>query len=343
MVTERTAGTSVIMIVMLGGPSQLETWDPKPDAESEIRGPFGSIATRVPGVRISEHLPRLATRMDRLALVRSMHHDSAPIHETGLQLLQTGRLCRFGEENPHFGAVLDHLAQASSREAGFAVIPGPIGFTGIDLGHGQSAGWLDVAPSAEVTGRKPSVSVFEEAYRQSTLGQNLYAARQLLESGVRCVTVNMFDTVFERPTWDCHGTAPFSNLDDYARRLLPEFDHAVSTLIDDLEHAGRLESTLIVAAGEFGRTPRLNPSGGRDHWPSAWTVMLAGGGIRGGTVIGATDAHGGAPIDQPITPMDLLATIYRSQGVDPNQAILRPDGRPYRLVENGRPISGLLA
>ncbi len=132
----------MILLLLVGGPSQLETWDPKPDAPSDVRGPFRSIATCCPGVRISEHLPRLASRMDRVALVRSVYHDAAPIHETGQQLLQTGRLCRAGEEHPHVGSVVARLKGARRGLPPFAILPGPIANTGVDIPHGQSAGWL---------------------------------------------------------------------------------------------------------------------------------------------------------------------------------------------------------
>jgi Protein of unknown function (DUF1501) len=139
---ELPADRSVILLLLLGGPSQLETWDPKPDAPAEVRGPFGSIATRCPGVRISEHLPRLAARMDRLAIIRSLHHDEAPIHETGCQLLQTGRLCRAGEEAPHFGSLAARVLGARNGMPAFALLPGPIRATGIDIPHGQTSAWL---------------------------------------------------------------------------------------------------------------------------------------------------------------------------------------------------------
>src|SRR5438477_1456370 len=133
---------SVILLLLVGGPSQLETFDPKPGAPAEIRGPFGSVATCLPGVRTSEHLPRLAARMNRLALVRSVHHDAAPIHETGHQLLQTGRLCRPGEEHPHIGAVTARLMGSRNALPPFMMVPGPIVDTGVKVPHGQTAGWL---------------------------------------------------------------------------------------------------------------------------------------------------------------------------------------------------------
>jgi Protein of unknown function (DUF1501) len=385
---------SVIVLMLVGGPSQLETWDPKPDAPSEIRGPFRTIATRCPGVRICEHLPLMASRMDRVSLVRSVHHDEAPIHETGQQMLQTGRLCRAGEEHPHIGSVVARLEGTKGDLPPFAVVPRPIANTGVDIPHGQSAGWLGTAYNpfhlnadpadpqfdprsaldrarrfvdetinrdssraltalSRATGgllTAPARNAFNlddegpevrDAYGPTTFGQSCLLARRLVEGGVRLVTVNMFETVFNRVTWDCHGASPFSTMDDYARELLPTFDRAFAALIDDLERRGRLESTLVVAAGEFGRTPRINAAGGRDHWPGVWSVALAGGGVRGGQVVGASDERAGAPADRPITPQDLLATIYHCLGIDPAQYLTRPDGESYRLVEEAHVIREL--
>jgi len=384
---------SVIVLLLVGGPSQLETWDPKPDAPSEVRGPFGSIATRCSGVRITEHLPRLALRMDRLALVRSVYHDAAPIHETGQQLLQTGRLCRGGEEHPNIGSVIARLKGARHGLPPFAILPGPIANTGVDIPHGQTAGWLGAAYHPFHLNADPAASDFDpgkasdrarmflddtaerepsdgpalsratsallsaparnafdladeservrDAYGPTTFGQSCLLARRLVESGVRLVTVNMFETVFNRVTWDCHGAAPFSTIDDYARELLPAFDQAFAALIDDLEQRGRLESTLVIAAGEFGRTPRINAAGGRDHWPGVWSVALAGGGVRGGQVVGASDEHAASPFDRPVTPQDLMATIYHSLGIDATHYLPRPDNESYPLVEEASPIREL--
>src|SRR4051794_34439683 len=136
---------AVILLMLVGGPSQLETWDPKPDAPSDVRGPFRSIATAVPGVRVNENLPRLARRMDRLALIRSLHHDAAPIHETGQQLLQTGKLCRLGQEHAHVGSVVARLKGSKNDLPPFVVLPGPMGNTGVGVSHGQTSGPLGPA------------------------------------------------------------------------------------------------------------------------------------------------------------------------------------------------------
>jgi hypothetical protein len=341
---------SVILLLLVGGPSQLETFDPKPEAPAEVRGPFGSIATRIPGIRVSEHLPRLAARMDRVALVRSVHHDAAPIHETGHQLLQTGRLCRAGEEFPHFGSVVARLGGATPGVPASVILPGPITSTGVDIPHGQSAGCLGpefnpvfLSPDRPSHGWAVESDRTRERYAPTKFGWSCLMARRLVESGVRVVTVNMFDTVFGRYTWDGHGAWPFSTFYDYARELLPTFDRVFGALLDDLECSGRLDSTLVVAAGEFGRTPRINASGGRDHWPGVWTVVLAGGGIRGGQAIGSSDPHAAEPAERPVTPADLLATIYSSLGIDHRSHIMTSDGRSIPLVEHGRPIRELFA
>jgi uncharacterized protein (DUF1501 family) len=148
----------------------------------------------------------------------------------------------------------------------------------------------------------------------------------------------MFDTVFDKVTWDAHGRKPFSSLDDYRRTLLPTLDLAVSALVDDLQGRGLLDSTLIVATGEFGRTPRLNEWGGRDHWPAVWTALLAGGGLPGGQVIGASDAHAAEPYERPVTPVDLTATIYRVLGIDPALVLDTPGGQGLAIAPDARPL-----
>jgi hypothetical protein len=340
----------VILLLLVGGPSQLETFDPKPDAPEGIRGPFRSIATRIPGIRVSEHLPRIAARMDRVALVRSVHHDAAPIHETGFQLLQTGRLCQAGVEYPQFGSVVARIKGGWRQVPPSVILPGPITSTGVDIPRGQSAGCLgphfdpvflsSYSAALRVAGESGAV---REAYGRSPFGLSCLEARRQVDGGVRVVTVNMFETVFGRVSWDGHGAAPFSTFDEYARELLPTFDRAFTALLDDLERSGRLDSTLVVAAGEFGRTPRINGSGGRDHWPGVWTVALAGGGVRGGQVVGSSDRHAAAPADRPVSLPDLLATIYHCLGIDARTHVTTSDGRSIRLVEDGEPIRELFS
>jgi hypothetical protein len=330
----RSKDLNCILLFLVGGPSHLDTWDLKPDAPSEVRGPFRPIRTNVPGVEIGESFPRMATMADRYAIVRSVHHKEAPIHETGHQLMQTGRLFRGGQEYPHYGAVLSRLRGAAS-----AVLPGPIGNTGVSISHGQSAGYLGARYQPEVITIDPSDLTPEEpgcrGYGDSTFGRSCLLARKLVEGGVRLVTVNMFESVFDNITWDCHadGGSLATTLDDYRDTLCPMFDRAYTTLLDDLTQRGMLETTLVVAMGEFGRTPHLNPRGGRDHWPGCWSVLFAGAGVRGGQVVGSSDATGSEPKDRPVSPAEVAATVYHALGIDPATCLPGPDGRPLPLAD----------
>ncbi|MCS7046368.1 MAG: DUF1501 domain-containing protein, partial [Gemmataceae bacterium] len=294
----------LILLFLTGGPSQIDTWDPKPAAPSDVRGPFRPIATAVPGLHISELFPRLAPLARHFTIVRSVYHDSARVHEVGQQLLQTGRLARPGDEFPHLGALLSQrFGPARAGLPAFVILPGPLGDTGINISHGQGAGYLgprhaawippgrDNAPwpdelrKALDLSREPASD--RARYGAHEFGRTCLQARRLVEAGVRCVTVNMFATVFDTVTWDCHaegGSLP-TTLDDYRKTVGPMFDQACAALIDDLVQRGLLASTLVAAVGEFGRSPRLNPRGGRDHWPAVWSVLLAGGGLEGGQVI----------------------------------------------------------
>jgi uncharacterized protein (DUF1501 family) len=182
-----------------------------------------------------------------------------------------------------------------------------------------------------------------ERYGRDTFGQSCLLARRLVERGVRVVTVNMFETVFNRVTWDCHGAAPFSSLADYERELLPTLDRTLSALLDDLRDRRLLDSTLVVATGEFGRTPKLNATGGRDHWPGVWTALAAGGGVRGGQVVGASDAQGAEPADRPVRPQELLATIYRCLGLRASDYVQKPGGDAEHLVPDASPIEELFS
>jgi uncharacterized protein (DUF1501 family) len=393
-----------ILLFLVGGPSQLDTWDLKPSAPENVRGPFRPIKTNVPGVEICEHFPRMARMADCFALVRSVHHDAAPIHETGHQLMQTGHLFQNGVEHPHYGAVLSHLyGERVKGVPPFAVVPGPIGYSGVSVSHGQTAGYLgdkhepmmmrgehtaggfqvtefafgcadpvrpdDLrrrvdAAEATLAGQaaaeefwtlfspksKAALDVDRDSdasrgrYGLNTFGQSCLLARRMVEHGVRLVTVNMFDTVFDNLTWDCHadgGSLP-TRLEDYRDVLCPMFDQAYSALLDDLHQRGLLDDTLVLALGEFGRTPPLNPRGGRDHWPGVWTILFAGGGVRGGQVVGSSDRIGAEPKDRPVTPAEVAATVYQALGVDLNTRLPGPESRPMPLVE-AAPIHELFA
>jgi hypothetical protein len=397
---DRPRDLTCILLFLVGGPSQLDTWDLKPDAPDTVRGPFRPIKTNVPGVDIGEHFPLMARMADRYALVRSVHHKAAPIHETGHQLMQTGYLFRGGQEHPHYGAALSHLrGRSATGLPPFVVLPGPIANTGVSVSHGQTAGYLGAkhgpvfvnAPAgvdpARLRSRKALVNAVDGAQRAfdategspardraselafgtifaarakrafdvaaepddlcagyglNTFGQSCLLARRLVENGVRLVTVNMFDSVFNEITWDCHadGGSLAVRLDDYKDTLCPMFDRAYTALLEDLKQRGLLDTTLVVAMGEFGRTPQLNPRGGRDHWPGVWSILFAGAGVRGGQVIGSSDSTGAEPKDRPVTPAEVAASVYRGLGIDLNTRLPGPDDRPMPLAE-AEPIEEL--
>lgn len=318
--TSTLARRRAILIFMSGGPSQLDTFDPKPEAPSQFRGPMRAISTRVPGVWLSDALPHLADRADQFALIRSMNHDYAPIHETGQQLLQCGRVMEQGVRFPHFGSVVAKTYQRPANPWN-VVLPRVLHETGTHQERGQSAGcwgeeWSPVVANSPTFAQEPAP--LRRAYGETHFGHLLMQARQQIESGSRCVTVNLFDTLHQRVTWDCHGDVSCGpgTLFDYRDTLCPQFDQAMAALLDDLGQRGLLKDTLIVATGEFGRTPRINEHSGRDHWPGCWSALIAGGGVSGGAVIGASDAIGSSPIDRPVSPAELTATLLGWFGID---------------------------
>ncbi|MCC6586461.1 MAG: DUF1501 domain-containing protein [Bryobacterales bacterium] len=404
-----------IFLMLVGGPSQLDTWDMKPNAPVEIRGPYRPIKTNVPGIEISENFPRMAKHADKYAIVRSLHHTAAAVHDTGHQMMQTGRLFQGGVEHPHMGCVLSKLKGPKGDVPAHVLLPRPIGNTGGNMPHGQNAGFLgktydpfvlnsdpsdpnfrvpDMLPPDYLTAMRvdrrknwremvdKTVSKFEtsqdarlldstfhqaytlmssqkareafelhrepekvrEKYGVNRFGQSCLLARRMIEAGVRFVTINMFETVFDEITWDIHGSKPFSPISCYRDLVGPMFDMAYTALLEDLSERGLLKETMVVATGEFGRTPKVNPAGGRDHWPQVWSALAAGGPFRGGEVIGSSDEIGGYPKDNPITPAMMAATIYRGLGIDLETELPGAQGRPIPLVDRGvEPIRQLFA
>jgi len=395
-----------IMLFLVGGPSQLDNWDMKPNAPAEIRGPYKPIKTNVPGIEISENFPRMAKHADKYALIRSVYHTAAAVHDSGHQMMQTGRLFQGGIEHPHIGCVLTKLRGPKGDVPAHVLLPRPIGNTGGNMPHGQTAGYLgktydpfvlnadpsdpnfkvpdmlppDYLSALRVDRRKnwremvdKTVSKFEtsadarlldstfhqaytlmssqkareafelsrepekirEKYGLNRFGQSCLLARRLIEAGVRFVTVNMFETVFDEITWDIHGSKPFSPISCYRDLVGPMYDMAYSSLLEDLASRGLLTNTMVVSMGEFGRTPKVNPAGGRDHCPACWTIMMAGGGIKGGQVIGASDDIGATPKDRPTTPAEVAATIFHSLGIPLETELPGSGGRPIRVVDNG--------
>jgi Protein of unknown function (DUF1501) len=402
-----------IMLMLVGGPSHIDTWDPKPDAPAEVRGPFRSAATNVNGMRITDIFPRMAGHADKFSLIRSVYHTATAVHDTGYQMMQTGRLFTGGIEHPHAGCVLGYLRGSRREMPPHVLLPRPIGRTGGNLPHGHTAGYLgrqfdpfilnadpavpnfqvpDLLPPAYIStlraDRRQRMrdavdgalnafensaparqldSSFQQAYRlmsspqaraafnlseepasvrdrygRTRFGQSCLLARRLIERGVRFVTVNMFETVFDEVTWDIHGSRPFTDIAQMSREVVPNFDRGYTALLEDLAQRGMLQSTVVAALGEFGRTPKINPAGGRDHHPGVWTILMGGGPIRGGRVVGASDELGYRPKRRPVTPGEVVATIYRALGIDPHRELPGPQNRPIPIADFGvQPIGEL--
>jgi hypothetical protein len=185
-------------------------------------------------------------------------------------------------------------------------------------------------------------SEVRERYGMNRFGQCCLLSRRLVEAGVRFVTINTFLTVFNEVTWDIHGTAPFTSIEGMKNIIAPMYDQAYTALISDLRDRGLLGETLVVNVSEFGRTPRVNPAGGRDHWPQCWTSYFAGGGVVGGRVVGKSDPIGGYPAERPVTPGEVIATIFQSLGFDLESHLPGPAGRPFPLVDFGTRAIGEL-
>lgn len=404
---------SVIMIFNLGAPSQLDTWDMKPDAPREIRGPFKPIRTNNPDIQVSEILPLHAKLADKFSLVRSCYHTAAAIHDTGHQMMQTGRLFTGGIITPHAGSALEYIMGRRNELPANIILPELMGPTGGNMPHGQDAGFLgkaldpfvlnadpskkdfkvpDLLPPSEIGEARllrrrelrdvvdDTVRSFEatenaklmdenfasayrlmtsakareafdltkepmkvrERYGMTRFGQCCLLSRRLVEAGVRFVTVNTFITVFNEITWDIHGSKPFTAIEGMRDIVAPMYDQGYSALIEDLHQRGMLDNTMVCSLAEFGRTPKINPAGGRDHWPNCWTVNFAGGGIKGGRVVGKSDDIGAYPAERPVNPSEIVATIYNSLGLDLTAHLPGPQGRPFPLVDFGtQPIREL--
>jgi hypothetical protein len=288
-----------LVVMMIGGPSQIDTFDPKPDAPVDVRGPFRPIRTSVPGLHLSECFPHLAARARHLCLIRSLHHDSAPIHETGLQLMQTGQLATDEMEFPHFLATVSEAKRQPLLLRG-----GTLEHTGLTLSRGQGVGFLSSSP-------------IQYDPREGFGIENASEIADSLER-IPFQLINCYSSLFGKTTWDCHADrgSLATTVEQYRTEVAPPFDAGLAAIMDRLEARGMLDETLIVAMGEMGRSPVMNGRGGRDHWTRAWSILLAGGGLPGGSVIGATDRLGGEPTINPVHPTQLVATLYRLLGVN---------------------------
>jgi hypothetical protein len=410
---------NVIFLWLQGGPPQHETFDPKPDAPVDIRGPFRPIATNVPGIRFCELLPRTARHADKLAVIRSLstrddNHDvSGYWLLTGYPYGPGGARQIKATDWPYFGSLVKMLKPSRKLPALTSVwIPDWMRLNDNVTPAGQTAGFLGkqweperfvgdpALPGYQIEGlglnedlttvrinrrrnlvrqldqafdrgrgseaveawNRLSLQAFDlvtsgkaraafdlgketektrDRYGRYTWGQSCLLARRLIEAGVRLVHVNWArepgDSAVDNPMWDTHA----QNADRLQDALCPMFDVSFDALMDDLADRGLLAETLVVVVGEFGRTPRINKQGGRDHWGHVFSMALAGAGIRGGQVIGASDKIGAYPITEPIRGGDLTATIFHLLGIDPNRTFLDKADRPHPLTQ-GQPITPAL-
>jgi hypothetical protein len=410
--------TSVILFWMWGGPSQLETWDCKPDAPSEYRGPLRPIRTTVPGMDICEVFPLQARLGQRISLVRSLHHRMSSHNDGSIELL-TGKTpakedptSTAKSDHPDFGMIASRLrgarggglpAYVGIPRVPFMVQPAYLGMThsgfaagnpsvpdfkppnlsldaGIDgarLGdrrslvaqldryrrgydlhgaleatdqfRGQAFQLLTSAAVADAFALDKEKPATRDRYGRHLWGQSCLLARRLAEAGASVITIDALSPVPSNPiyfSWDDHANpATGWHLEGAMRWRGPFMDQGLSALIEDIYDRGLDRKIMVVAAGEFGRTPRLaTPQGvlGRDHWPSAQAALVSGGGLRVGQVIGATTSKAEYPVERPLSPQDLLATIYRHLGIDYRGALVDFAGRPVPILSAGEPIRELI-
>ncbi len=417
-----------VVVFYYGGPSHLDTYDLKPNAPADVRGEFQPIASSAPGVMVSEHLPRMAKVMHKVAVVRSVNHQNR-LHDSASTEMLTGRQSPQGDREefapipqfyPCVGSTCSYLWHARGLDVPHAQLPfmfhnvvdvpcqggGFLGsafdplqisvdvekrayragsltppdgrtFASVDdrrrllsvleselaantsaerrwrlfydkayslLGSETLRRALDLSAETQATrdryGFKPAEAINGDTSQSAMAegrpmrGQNLLIARRLVEAGVPFV--NVFDFRQQGQNWDAHA----NNFFHHKNYLLPQTDQSLSALIEDLDQRGLLDSTLVVAMGEFGRTPRINANAGRDHWPDCYSVLLAGGGVKGGCVYGSSDRLGAYPETNPVSPADLTATIFWRFGIDPMTEIHDAIGRPHR-ISDGRPIREL--
>jgi len=424
--TTKRRQNSCVFLFLFGGPSQIDLWDMKPNASSEIRGEFQPVATKVPGIQICEHLPKLAQQMDKVCLLRSLQH-RMNVHGPACSEVFSGRPYHSApitdqatpEDWPSLSAMTMRYGNSQTGLPPSVVLPWYLQFPGqgariagqsggrmgerhdamliqgsgggefqvdglasdeavslarienrrrlsqqLQLGnpqlayskklvndidrHRDRAFSLLEHKAGEILDLERETATLRDAYGRTSVGQSLLMARRLIEAGVSLVTVNWEDETKISGTntcWDTHE----DNFNKLRTLLCPMFDQAFPTFLQDLDDHGLLETTLVVAVGEFDRTPKLGQftqssntkKTGRDHWPHAFTAILAGGGVRGGQVYGSTDRHAGFVTDSPVSPADLSATILYHLGVDHTQEyVSNNQGLGHRLSD-GSPVRNL--
>lgn len=400
--------TAVILLWMTGGPSHIDTYDMKPLAPAEVRGPFAPIGTNLPGLQVCDLMPRHASIADKLVVIRSLHHRYG-VHDDAQHLVQTGypqlNARQNGQRHPCQGSVASLLRGP--------VAPGMVPYVCVPedyrshVGFYQGAAFLSARHNALNSGGDPSLGHYRppefappdgltlprlesrrrlfasldalkrqmdasrpladlddiqqqafqlvlgnqvrsaldlsrepealrERYGRHAWGQYCLLARRIVEAGATFVTVNLYEKDVD--WWDDHY-----EIEKNLRKRLPVYDQALTALIEDLDQRRLLDRVLVVACGEFGRAPRIDVRAGRGHWPRAMHAVLCGGGIRQGQIIGSTTKDGGEPHDRPLVPGDLLASIYKVLGIDPQATVADRQNRPIPLLKEGEPIRELFA
>jgi hypothetical protein len=398
---------SVLLIYAMGGISHHDSFDPKPDAPAEVRGEFKTIPTRLPGVRFTDLVPRLARMIDRYVLLRAVQHNQQD-HGVGAYFMLRGytqptpdmdRPENQKRANPTIGSHVARLLGSANGLPPYVCVPGLSYLAQVNY---YTAGWMGRAHDPFILRADPNLPTFavpglmplpdvpadrlrqriplareidrqcrllegsagarslsshqeralqvlvngrtrkafdltaepdrvREAYGRTRLGQSCLLARRLVEAGVPFVTV-------DDDGWDHHAQV-FPGL----RKRLPELDCCLAALLDDLRDRGLLETTLVALLTDFGRTPKVNAGAGRDHWPGVFSVLFAGAGIRGGQVVGASDRIGAGPTEGRLGPKDIAATLYHLLGINPFQDYQDVEGRPHKVLDEGRMIPQLVS
>ncbi|MDG2124280.1 MAG: DUF1501 domain-containing protein [Verrucomicrobiales bacterium] len=385
---------SLIHIFLPGGMAHQETWDPKPYAPSEYRGPFGAIDTNVDGLQFGQHFKHLAKVADKMTVCHSMTHGEAA-HERGVHNMFTGYKPSPALKYPSFGSVVAHEFGSRNNLPPYVCVPNqPNEFAGsgylssafgpfsvgsdpsrgdfkvrdlnmpnglgqqrfdrrrslldtvdyhfknleksdalnaMDSFYNEAYGLISSQSAREAFDMSKEEDKTKDWYGKNQAGQRMLLARRLVEAGVRLVSLTYGG-------WDHHD-----RIDNAIRSNVPPLDQALATLLTDLDNRGLLDSTLVMVSSEFGRTPKINKTGGRDHYPKVFSVMLAGGGIKRGHVHGASDALGSLPDRDPLTVPDLATTVYNQLGIVADKELMAPGDRPIEIVDGGNVVQGLLA
>ncbi len=386
---------SLIHIYLPGGNAHQETWDPKPYAPSEYRGPYKPIKTNVPGIEFSENLKHTAKVADKLCVIRSMNHGEAA-HERGTHNMFTGYRPSPAIEFPSFGSVIAHefgprknlppyicipnqpneyagtgylssmygpfsLGSDPAADKGFKVrdltLPGGVDFDrfqrrrslleavdshfrsmenadeidAMDSFYQRAYGLISSEEARNAFDLTKESDKIKERYGKNEAGMRMLLARRLVESGVRLVTLTY-------GSWDMHD-----KLKEGISRYVPSLDQALASLITDLSERGLLDSTLVMVSSEFGRTPKINKTDGRDHWPRVFSTVLAGGGIKGGMVYGASDSLASEPDENPVSVQDFAKTVYHQLGINADKELIAPGPRPMEIVDGGRVLEEIIA